>query len=67
MSADRIVAVGLLTSRDIEALGAGFDRLWPVDEMPCFSQLLQAIDEADRDVRRERDKERSPVPLPRSE
>jgi hypothetical protein len=51
---DRIVAVGLLTQQDLKTLGPAFDRAWPVDETPCFSQLLQAIDEADRDVRRDR-------------
>ena len=50
----RIVAVGLLTGRDVELLGPTFDRLWPVEETPCFSQLLQAIDEADRKLRRSR-------------
>lgn len=55
MPKDRIVAVGLLTQRDVDVLGAGFKRLWPVDETPCFSQLLQAIDEADRDLWRARD------------
>ena len=49
----KIVAVGLLTQRDVDVLGHGFSRLWPVDETPCFSDLLQAIDEADRELRRE--------------
>jgi hypothetical protein len=34
-----------------------FSRAWPVDDTPCFSQLLQAIDEADRENWRERDKD----------
>lgn len=59
MSAKRIVAVGLLTEEDVKLLGPTFDRLWPVDETPCFSQLLQAIDDADRDIWRERDALRS--------
>jgi hypothetical protein len=50
----RIVAVGLLTADDLERLGPTFDRAWPVDETPCFSELLRAIDEADREVRRDR-------------
>jgi len=58
MTRDRIVAVGLLTARDLETLGDGFDRLWPVDETPCFSQLLQAIDDADRELWRARDQDR---------
>lgn len=57
----RIVAVGLLTQRDLELLGQSFDRLWPVNETPCFGSLLQAIDEADRDLWRERDEEKHSV------
>ena len=49
----KIVAVGLLTQRDVDLLGNGFSRLWPVDETPCFTDLLQAIDEADRELRQE--------------
>jgi hypothetical protein len=45
----RIVAVGFLTARDLEVLGQGFTRIFPIDEKPCFAQLLRAIDEADRD------------------
>ena len=52
---DRIVAVGLLTRRDLSLLGPTFDRAWPVDEAPCFSGLLQAIDDADRRLSSERD------------
>lgn len=48
MTRDRIVAVGLLTSRDVSLLGPTFDRLWPVEEAPDFADLLRAIDEADR-------------------
>ena len=45
---ERIVAVGLLTSRDLEVLGPTFDRIWPVEEAPHFTELLRAIDDADR-------------------
>ena len=44
---DRIVAVGLLTKRDLRLLGPTFDRAWPVEEAPAFNELLRAIDEAD--------------------
>lgn len=57
MPDERIVAVGLLTRRDLELLGPTFDRIWPVDETPCFSNLLRAIDEADRELIRERDEQ----------
>ena len=52
----RIVAVGLLTERDLRLLGVGFSRAWPVDETPCFEGLLEAIDEADRQLWRARDR-----------
>jgi hypothetical protein len=45
---ERIVAVGLLTRRDLNVLGPTFDRAWPVEEAPSFSELLRAIDDADR-------------------
>ena len=44
----KIVAIGLLTQRDVELLGETFTRLWPVEDSPCFDGLLKAIDEADR-------------------
>jgi hypothetical protein len=52
---DRIVAVGLLTRHDLNALGPAFDRAWPVEETPNFSELLRAIDEADRSLSRRSD------------
>jgi hypothetical protein len=51
----RIVAIGLLTRDDLTTLGSAFNRAWPVDEAPCFQGLLEAIDEADRCLWRERD------------
>ena len=47
MMTERIVAVGLLTKRDLNMLGPTFDRAWPVEEAPAFNELLRAIDEAD--------------------
>ena len=47
-----IVAVGLLTQRELDLLGPAFDRLWPVENAPCFSELLKAIDDADRKISR---------------
>jgi hypothetical protein len=44
---ERIVAVGLLTEREVTILGPAFDRLWPVEEAPRFEELLRAIDAAD--------------------
>jgi hypothetical protein len=45
---EQIVAVGLLTRRDLEVLGPTFDRVWPVEQAPHFTELLRAIDDADR-------------------
>ena len=50
MADERIVAIGLLTPTDVKLLGPQFKRLWPVDETPCFEELLRAIDEADRQL-----------------
>jgi len=47
---ERIVAVGLLTRRDLDVLGPTFDRIWPVEEAPHFNELLRAIDHADRNL-----------------
>jgi hypothetical protein len=47
---ERIVAVGLLTERDLSLLGHSFTRLWPVEETPCFDGLIKAIDEAEREL-----------------
>ena len=55
---EHIVAVGLLTREDVRLLGPTFQRLWPVEDTPCFSQLLQVIDSADRELHRLADKER---------
>ena len=48
---ERIVAVGLLTQRELTALGPTFKRAWPVDQAPKFAELLRAIDEADRKLK----------------
>jgi len=55
---ERIVAVGLLTQREVEMLGQGFSRLWPVDETPCFTDLVEAIDRADRQFQQEHEMDR---------
>lgn len=49
--APRIVAIGLLTQHELELLGQGFDRAFPINEAPDFDELLRAIDEADRRLR----------------
>ena len=49
---DRIVAIGLLTQREVQILGPTFDRIWPVEEAPHFNELLRAIDDADENLGR---------------
>jgi hypothetical protein len=58
----RIVAIGLLTKEDLTTLGSAFNRAWSVDEAPCFEGLLEAIDEADRRLWRERDAKDAEMP-----
>ena len=57
MPHEPVVAVGLLTQSDLSKLGPAFHRAWPVEHTPCFSDLLRAIDDADRDVWRSRDEQ----------
>ncbi len=49
---DQIVAVALLTEQDLQSLGPTFARAWPVEDAAQYSELLNAIDEADRGLRR---------------
>lgn len=44
---ERIVAVALVTEAELQMLGEGFSRAFPIDESPCFVGLLEAIDNAD--------------------
>ena len=50
---DRIVAIGLLTKRDLRLLGPAFDRAWPLEDASQFETLLWAIDEAERALEEE--------------
>ncbi|MGU3391705.1 hypothetical protein [Sphingomonas sp. M1A8_2b] len=52
---DRIVAIGLLTQRDVFALGHDLSRVYAINETPCFGMLLGAIDDADRAFQRAHD------------
>jgi hypothetical protein len=48
---ERIVAVGLLTQRELNLLGPTFERVWPVeDAASSIEELLHAIDEAEREL-----------------
>lgn len=46
----QIVAIGLLTQQDLEMLGQGFDRAFPINDELVFEDLLRAIDDADREL-----------------
>lgn len=48
MGSDRFVAVGLLTQRDLDVLGCGFRRAFPLKQTTDFTFLLTQIDEAER-------------------
>lgn len=52
MEHERIIAIGLLTRRDLDLLGPEFLRAWPVEHAPEFGELLRAIDRADEELRR---------------
>jgi hypothetical protein len=47
LARDRIVAVGLLTAKDLELLGNGFRRLYAVQEGDKFDELLERLDRLD--------------------
>lgn len=52
-----IYAVALVTKGELNKLGPAFERAWPVENTPCFSQLLAAIDDADREHWRQQDEQ----------
>jgi hypothetical protein len=51
LTKDRIVAVGLLTQRDLEVLGTGFHRMFSVDadknDGDGFADLIAQLDKID--------------------
>jgi hypothetical protein len=48
MPSDRFVAVGLLTRRDLDVLGSGFRRAFPLKDTTDFTSLLVEIDQVER-------------------
>ena len=46
MRNEHFVAVGLLTQRDLDVLGSGFRRAFPLNDSADFAPLLRRIDEA---------------------
>ena len=47
MSKDRIVAIGLLTSLELEMLGERFNRFFPVEQDSLFDDLLIQLDQVE--------------------
>jgi len=47
-----------LTQSDLDMLGQGFRRYFPVNQDPCFIDLIAAIDEADKTLPAEKLEER---------
>ena len=62
MSNRQITTICLCTDDELQLLGQGFSRAWPIDQTPCFEGLLQAIDDAERDMWRRRDQEAAEPP-----
>lgn len=53
---DGIVAVALLTRANLESFGQDLRKVYPVEDVTCFAELLSAIDTADREHWREEDR-----------
>ena len=77
MDQDEIVAIGLLSRRDLELLGPAFRWAWPVEDVraqdarngaaqgcPTFDELLAAIDLADEELKIKRRVEQLSKPQP---
>jgi len=41
---DKIVAIGLLTQRDLDLLGTGFERAFAIEEDDAFADLIARLD-----------------------
>ena len=41
---EKIVAIGLLTQRDLDVLGSGFKRVFPVEKDDSFADLIERLD-----------------------
>ena len=65
LAQEHIVAVGLLTNRDLERLGSGFKRCFPVSDDEKFEDLLRAIDEADAAAGLRASRAEAPMPRQR--
>lgn len=52
MPREPIVAVALLTQRNLDLLGSALAHVWPVEDAPDFDELLRKIDETERELER---------------
>ena len=46
VSQEKIVAIGLLTQSDVDALGSTLKMVFPVDQKLMFIELIEALDSA---------------------
>ena len=46
----------MLTQGNLESFGKDLKKVYPIDETPCFTELLRMIDEAERKHWREDDR-----------
>lgn len=56
MPKDPIAAVALLTQSNLDTYRSALKKVFPIYESPCFTELLAAIDEADREHWRAEDR-----------
>lgn len=42
---EKIVAIGLLTQRDLDLLGSGFERAFSIQEDDVFADLIARLDQ----------------------
>lgn len=57
MAPTPIVAVCLLTQSELDRYGGALKKVFPVEDTPCFAELLRLIDEAERQHWREQDRQ----------
>ena len=51
------MTLAMLAKSNLESFGKDPKRVYPIDETPCFTDLLRAIDQAGREHRREEDRQ----------
>ncbi len=56
MPSEKIIAVSLLTQSELDRYGSGLKKVFRVEDTSCFGELLDAIDQADREHWRAEDR-----------